>query len=419
MVENTESFRLRQWDYTDKRNLFLFGIGARIFYLTLTFLIFANTVDLVDMVEKVAIGINYFISGQNPYGTWSWYFLHTGETSPMSAIYIYFFNEHPELWLLQYLPSNFFPDWWYVDFFYQYPPLSIIAYLPTVLYPNSMYPMDFRLSFFIINTMFDAYIFYRLVNHGIRWPAIIFWANPLFGMLLAFNSIISLPLLFLTLGLVNSDNPKKVGLYLGLATISYTYSIIVLGFFLFDYLSDTKKLKQFFLGLLIPILIFGAFLAWNPMALLSNLFLSQFGHPPYSFNNTPYGLPALHLTSIPPYVYTFTKPLFSSLYAPTIYSSSIGIIPGVNGFSGVWWGGYIITTYMYIATFIISFYLIIDYFKNHRGELYYTLGYSFIILGLLVLSSPGGFAHYTTIPLLVAILGWQQREIRKKQTINN
>ncbi|MFX1450801.1 MAG: hypothetical protein ACFFCM_08165 [Promethearchaeota archaeon] len=383
MGKNLESFRLRPWDRKDKINVFLCGLASRIICIILTFLIFANTYDLVDMVEKVAIGMNYFVSGQNPYG--SWYFLHAGE-------------------------SNLF-SWWYIDFFYQYPPLSFIAYLPTLLYPNSMYPMDFRPSFFIMNFFIDMYIFHRLLQHKVRWPAILFWGNPLFGMLLDFSTITSLPLLFLTLGLINSEKPRRNAFYLGLATLSYTYSIIALGFFFFHYL-DKENIKEFFIGLLIPLSIFGIFLIWNPTALISNLFFSQLGHPPYSFSNTPYKIPALHLCSIPPYFYTFIKP-----YRPTIYLSSIGLIPGINGYSGIWDGGFNITPYMYFVVFGISIYIVFNYFKYHRDDLYYTLGYSFIILGLLVLSSPGGFGHYAIIPALVSVFGWENRKTRKKNKI--
>ncbi|MHA1299392.1 MAG: hypothetical protein ACTSO9_08160 [Candidatus Helarchaeota archaeon] len=385
MAKNSESFRLRPWDRRDKTFVFIGGFIARIFWLILTFLIFANTVDLVDMVEKVSIGINYFLSGINPYG--QWYFLHAGEMSIYS--------------------------WWYIDFFYQYPPLSFIFYLPTALYPNSMYPMDFRPSFFIMNFIIDMYVFYRLLNYDIRWPALIFGGMPLFGMLLDFNNIISAPVLFLTLGMIYYEDPKKCSFFLGLATLTYTYAIVVLAFFLFHYFNK-EHLKDFFIGLIIPLAIFGIFLAWNPTALISDLFFSQFGHPPYSFSNTPYGIPALHVCSIPPYVYTFTLP-----YTPTIYTKSIGLLPWVNGFSGIWWGGFNIIPYMYVCVFGISFYLIYSYWKNHRGDLYYTLGFPFIILGLLVLSSPGGYAHYTIIPLIVAIFGWREREIRKNKLIPN
>ncbi|MFX1450802.1 MAG: hypothetical protein ACFFCM_08170 [Promethearchaeota archaeon] len=369
-------------DFTKKEKIYLFfsGLGSRAFYLLLTFLIFANNYDLVDMVEKVAIGMNYFISGQNPYG--KWYFLHAG-LSGLSS-------------------------WWYIDFFYQYPPLSFIAYLPTLLYPNSMYPMDFRPSFFIMNLCIDAYVYYRMVKYGIRWPAVIFWFNPLFGMLLDFNNIISLPLLFLTLGLINQDKPRKNALYLGLATLSYTYSIIVLAFFFFHYLNK-ENIKQFFIGLLIPLGIFGIFLIWNPMAFISNLFFSQFGHPPYSFENTPYAIPVLHIASIPTYFYTYIKP-----YEPTIYLASVGLIPWINGYSGIWWGGPIITPYLYIGIFVISAYLIFSYFKYHQKDMFYTIGFPFIILALLVLSTPGGYGHYSVIPLAVAVFGWRWKENREK-----
>ncbi|NVM02513.1 MAG: hypothetical protein HWN67_09275 [Candidatus Helarchaeota archaeon] len=327
------------------------------------------------MVEKVAIGMDYFISGQNPYG--KAYFLHAG----LSGI----------------------NSWWYIDFFYQYPPLSFIAYLPTKLYPNSMYPLDFRPSFYIMNLCIDMYIFYRMVKYGVRWPAVIFWFNPLFGMLLNFSNIVSLPLLFLTLGLINQDNPKKNALYLGLASLSYTYSLIVLAFFFFHYL-DRDNIKQFFIGLLIPLSIFSVFLIWDPIAFISNLFFSQFGHPPYSFENTPYAIPILHVASFPPYFYTFIKP-----YSPTIYLGSVGLVPWINGYSGIFWGGLIITPYLYMGIFIITLYLIFSYFKYHRKDMFYTIGFPFIILGLLVLSTPGGYGHYSIIPLGVAVFGWQFR----------
>ncbi len=376
MLEGFKDFCVRQWDRRDKINVFIFGLGTRIFWLVLTFLIFANTIDLVDMTEKVAEGINYLLSGQNPYG--NIYLLHAGE------------------WGLY--------SWWYIDFFYQYPPLSLIAYLPTALYPNSFTLMDFRPSFFIMNFCFDVYIYYMMVKEDIRWPALIFWTQPLFGMLLDFNNILSLTLVFLTLGLINKDNPKKNALYLGLATLSYTYSIIVLAFFFFHYLKK-ETFKEFFIGLVVPLIIFGIFFAWNPRTFISNLFLSQFGHPPYSFSNTPYMIPSLHVCSIPPYIYTFTGP-----YTPTIYTSSIGLLPWVNGYSGIWWGGFNIIPYSYIGIFAITFYLLYNYIRYHRNDWYQTIGYPFIILGLLVIFSPGGYAHYTIIPLLVAVFGWRYKK---------
>lgn len=382
MEKNSElSILYRQFTKKDKVYASIFGLTIRIFCLILTFLIFANNMDLNDMVEKVIEGMNYFLSGQNPYG--KWYFLHAGE-------------------------ANLF-SWWYVDFFYQYPPLSFLAYLPTLIFPNSMYPMDFVPSFYIMNSCIDFYIFYRLLKYKIRWPAIIFWANPLFGMLTDFNSIMSLPLLFLTLGLLNCDKPFKNAFYLGLATLAYTYSIIVLAFFFFYYLNK-ENIKKFFLGLLIPLVIFGIFFAWNPKAFISDLFISQFGHPPYSFETTPYNVPVLHITSIPPYFYTYIKP-----YTIVFYPSSIGLVPYVNGFLGFYLGGFNITSYMYIFSLGIAVYLVFKYIIYHRKDLYYTVGYPFIILGLLVISSSGGFAHYTIIPLLVAVFAWRQRDVHKKE----
>ncbi len=279
--------------------------------------------------------------------------------------------------------------------YFNYPPIAILFHLPALLWPgpHSIGTIDFMPGFFLLHTIFDFITYYRLYQAGhTRAPGMI-WINP--GMVFVnIITFLSLPLLLLTLTMLNIDDPFRCGLYASLLATSYQIGIVFLPFFIIYYFHQ-NKLTPIILGMLPAILITGLFFILNPIGLFHDLIVAQFllrypinwmdPNPTSPFFNRYYPLAFLFMGSIPALIFNFAIGLgVQPEYAPRL------ALP------------------MILLVGLLGLILLIQLYKKPRRGL--SILFSGLILALLIASTTEGIAHYWVLTILLPFHAWRYRE---------
>ncbi len=316
--------------------------------------------DITDMNELLFKGIDNLLHGISPYGQ-----------SYSLATFGGAFNQS----------------------YFNYPPFAIIFHLPVLLWPGpqSLGTLDFMPGFFLLHTLFDFILYYRLHQAGYSRAPLMLWVNP--GMVFVdVVTFISLPLLLLTLAILNINDPVRCGLYSALLAASYQLGVIFLPFFIIYHI--TQKDSRRTIASMLPVLaVVLAFLVFSPITFVNDLFIAQFGRPPVNwgdsnpispFFNRYYPMGFLFMGSVPALVFNFAIGLgVSPALAPRI------AFP------------------MLLLVGVITIIFLIHFILNPRRGL--AILYPGILLVLLIASMSEGIAHYWVLTITLPFLAWNQR----------
>ena len=277
--------------------------------------------------------------------------------------------------------------------YFNYPPFAILFHLPALLWPgpHSVGTLDFMPGFFLLHTVFDFILYYRLHQAGYSRAPLMFWVNP--GMVFVdVVTFISLPLLLLTLAILNINDSIRCGLYSALLAASYQLGVVFLPFFLIYHLN--RKDSRRMIAVMLPILaVVLAFWFFSPIAFLNDLFIAQFGRPPVNwadsnpaspFFNRYYPMGFLFMGSLPALVFNLTIGFgVSPALAPRV------ALP------------------MLILVGILALLLLVHFVRNPRRGL--AILYPGFLLALLIASMSEGIAHYWVLTITLPFLAWNQR----------
>ncbi len=343
-----------------RENEFWAGIIVRLVTLV-GFIMFLNVAgDLTDMNELVFKGMANLLQGVNPYG--QTYLLHTF-AGPFTQEY------------------------------FNYPPFAILFHLPTVLWPGpqSIGTMDFMPAFFLLHWFFDFVTYYRLWQGGHRIISKIIWINPFF-VFVNIITFISLPLMLLTLSLMNLNNPIRSCIYAMLLTATYQMGAIFLPFLLIHHWRR-GQLRLSLLGMIPVLLVLLPFLFWNPFALVSDLFIHQVGRPPVNW---------LDSNNLSPYYNRYYPLAFLFMGSIPSWAFNIGIFLGIPPPLAP----QIAPTMMFIVA-VLGIFGVVYFIKYSRKAL--AIFIPGILLAFFIASTAEGLAHYWVLCLTLPFLFYAQR----------
>jgi hypothetical protein len=337
------------------------GIIVRIATL-IGFFMFLNVAgDLTDMNELVSKGMINLLHGVNPYGQSYSLFTFAG---PFTQDY------------------------------FNYPPFAILFHLPVLLWPGpqSIGTMDFMPGFFLLHWFFDFITYYRLWQNQHRIISKLIWMTPFF-VFVDIITFMSLPLMLLTLSLLNLEKPIRNGFYTMLLGATYQMGAIFIPFLLV-YHWQSERLHLNLLGMLPVAIVVLLFFLWNPILIISDLFIQQVGRPPVNwwdnsnlspYYNRYYPLAFLFMGSLPSWAFNFgiifgvPPPI-----APQI-ALIMMIIVMILGILGLWY-----------------------FIKNPRKAL--TIFIPGVLLALFISSTAEGLAHYWVLCLTLPFIFWGNRD---------
>ncbi|MHA2408013.1 MAG: hypothetical protein ACXACA_06550 [Candidatus Ranarchaeia archaeon] len=341
------------------------------------FLFFAlnspNFPDLNDQNQKVLMGIQNMIQGINPFG----------QNYTLSAV-----GDQPRIW--------------FNEAFYHYTPGSLIFHLPVLIYPvywSGLGFLDFMPAMFLLH-MFCDYVSYRaLKRKGLTLAGKILWMLP-FWVFIDFVLFISVPIMFMILGLTQLDDPLRSTLFLGCSAVTYHFTAPVLIFAILKHMFVDKKIIKVLLGLLPTIGILAFFQGWcmiqgTPTLMIDDLFFSQTTRV-----YIPWGDKILDWIA-----WTGSVPAIAFNISQILGFASEPLDLFTNGV-------FRLSDLMMLVTAIVSVINVIRYLRNpSRKRLLY---YSGISLVLLAASTPHGLLHYWLFALAPFLY---YNEVQKNPTL--
>ena len=326
------------------------------------FLMFLNIAgDITDMNELVFEGMVNLLQGINPYG------------------------QH---YLLNTFAGPFTQD------YFNYPPFAILFHLPALLWPGhpSVGTMDFMPGFFLLHWFFDFVTYYRLWQNEHTIISKIIWITPFF-VFVDVITFMSLPLMLLTLSLLNLDRPIRNGLYGVLLASTYQMGGIFLPF-LFVFHWRQGQLRLNLLGMLPGLVVVFAFFFWNPLLFVQDLFIHQIGRPPVNWQD---------FNNLSPYYNRYYPLVFLFMGSIPSWTFNLGILMGVPP-----------PIAPQIAPMMMSFVIVLglislwQFIKNPRKAL--TILFPGLLLALFIASTAEGLAHYWVLCLTLPFIFWGNRE---------
>ncbi len=326
------------------------------------FIMFLNIAgDITDMNELVFKGMVNLLQGINPYG--KTYLLHTF-AGPFTQEY------------------------------FNYPPFAIIFHLPTVLWlgPQSIGKMDFMPAFFLIHWLFDFVTYYRLWQRDHRIISKVIWINPFF-VFVDIITFISLPLLLLTLTLLNLDKPIRNGIYAMLLTTTYQMGVIFIPFLLvYHWRRNQLPLNLF--GMIPVIIVVLLFFFWNPIFFSQDLLIQQIGRPPVNWQDS---------NNLSPYYNRYYPLAFLFMGSIPAWAFNISILFGLPPTVAPK-----ITPLMMLIVAVLGIFGLGYFIKYPRKAL--AIFIPGILLALFIASTSEGLAHYWVLCLTLPFLFYTQRD---------
>jgi hypothetical protein len=218
------------------------------------------------------------------------------------------------------------------------------------------------------------------------------WINPFF-VFLDVITFMSLPIMLLTLALLNVDDGFRSGLYAALLAATYQMGAVFLPFLLIYHWPK----NQFYRSLMgiVPILaVVMIFFIWNPFAFVQDLIIIQVGRPPVNWQDTLSTSP--YYNRYHPLSFLFMASLPSLVFNIAIY---IGMTPmAAPQFAPI----------MIVGVGIFGIFCLLYYIKHPRRALVIFL--PGIILSLFIASTAEGLAHYWTLCIPLLFLFYRQRD---------
>ena len=282
----------------------------------------------------------------------------------------------------------------YQQDYFNYPPLAILLHLPVLLWPGpqSLGTLDFMPAFTLLHTFFDFIMFYRLHQEGYRRAKLLIWVNP--GMVFVdVITFLSLPMLLLTLALLNLDDPIRSCLYGAMLAATYQLGLIFIPFLL-AYHYHRQLLIPALAGMLPVFAVTLPFLLWNPSAFINDLFLAQLGRGYVNWFEASPASPYYN----PYYPATF---LFMGSLPAVIFNAAIllGLPPDLAPRTAL---------PMMLGVAVLALLLFIHFLRHPRKGL--AILYPGTILALLIGSTATGLAHYWVLTVPLTYLAWAQRD---------
>jgi hypothetical protein len=330
--------------------------------------------DLTDMNELVFKGMANFVHGINPYG--QSYLLHT-------------------------FAGPFTQD------YFNYPPFAILFHLPALIWlgPQSIGTMDFMPAFFLLHWFYDFVTYYHLWQNRHRKISKIIWINPFF-VFVDIITFMSLPLMLLTLALLNLDNPFRSGIYVMLLATTYQMGAVFIPFLLVLHW-HRGQLRQNLLGMLPVLIVVLLFFLWGPLLFISDLFIQQIGRPPINWQD---------YNNFSPYYNRYYPLTFLFMGSIPSWAFNIGVFLGIPP-----------PIAPQIAPLLMLFVLVLGIFglgyfiKNpHKALVILIPG---LLLAFFIASTAEGLAHYWVLCLTLPFIFWQNRDaldpLHKSTDISN
>jgi len=317
--------------------------------------------DLTDMNELVFKGMANLLQGINPYGQ-------------------------------NYLLNTFAGS--YTQDYFNYPPFAILFHLPTALWLglHSIGTMDFMPAFFLLHWFFDFITFYRLWQNEHRVISKIIWINPFF-VFVNVITFMSLPLMLLTLMLINLDKPVRSGAYAVLLATTYQMGAVFIPFLLI-YHWKAGQLSWSLLGMLPFLLISLLFFFWNPILFVRDLLVMQVGRPHINW---------LDSDSLSPY-YNRYYPLaflFMGSFPSWVFNIGIGL-----GFSPPLSPQ--IAYVMMLMVMVFAIFGLVYFIRNPRWA--QAILIPGLLLAFFIASTAEGLAHYWVLCMTLPFLFWRYRD---------
>lgn len=337
------------------------GIFVRIATL-FGFLLFLNIAgDLTDMNELVFKGLANLLNGVNPYG--QSYLLHT-------------------------FAGPFTQD------YFNYPPFAIIFHLPSLLWPGpqSVGTMDFMPAFFLLHWFFDFVTYYRLWQDDHTTISKIIWINPFF-VFVNIITFMSLPLMLLSLSLLNLNRPVRCGVYAALLAATYQMGAIFLPF-LFIFYWRKGQFRLNLLGMLPIVIVVLVFFFWNPILFVQDLVIQQIGRPPVNWQD---------YNNLSPYYNRYYPLVFLFMGSIPSWAFNIGILFGVPPPIAPQ-----IAPMMLLLVAILGIIGLWFFIKNPRKAL--AIFIPGVLLALFIGSTAEGLAHYWVLCLTLPFIFWRNRD---------
>jgi SAM-dependent methyltransferase len=324
------------------------------------FLLFLDIAgDLTDMNELVFQGLANLLHGICPYG---------------------------QTYVLATYAGSF------VQTYFNYPPFAVLFHLPTLLWPGpqSLGTIQFMPGILLVHTAFDFILYYRLHQAGHSRAELMLWVNP--GMVfIDIITFVSLPLLLVTLTILNLDKPVRTGLYSSLLAASYQLGVIFLPFILL-YQYRRRQLTKTIMGLLPVLGVVLAFFLWNPTAFVNDLLLAQLGRGYVNWLDA--NPMSVHYNRYYPAAFLFMGSLPS-----VIFNIAIGLgIPPSDAPQ--------IALPMMAVVGIAAVALLVHFARNPRKGL--AILYPGCLLALLIASGSEGLTHYWVMTITLPFLAWAQ-----------
>ncbi len=341
------------------------GFWAGVIVRTATimgFIIFLNIAgDIVDMNELVFKGMANFVALINPYG---------------QTYTLYTFNGP------------------YTQDYFNYPPFAILFHLPTLLWfgSQSIGTMDFMPSFFILHTFFDFITYYRLWQENHKVISKLIWINPFF-VFIDVITFMSLPLMLLTLTILNLENPIRSGVYSVCLAATYQMGAIFIPFLLIYYWRR-GQLRLTFFGMIPPFAIVFIFLLWNPILFVQDLVIHQIGRPPvYWFDSNPL---SPYYNRYHPLIFLFMGSIPSVVFNIAIF---LGVPPPMAPqFAPL----------MMAFVAVLGILALMYFFNNYRKA--FMIFLPGVLLTLFIASTAEGLAHYWVLCITLPFLFWRQKD---------
>jgi hypothetical protein len=206
-------------------------------------------------------------------------------------------------------------------------------------------------------------------------------------------TFLSLPLMFLTLALLNIDNGFRSGFYSLMLAGSYQMGAIFIPFILI-YQWRRKQLTQTTLGMLPAVIVMLLFLIWNPILMIRDLVVIQIGRPPVNWFDT---------NPISPYYNRYYPAAFLFYGSIPSIVFNLAIMMGVPPelapqFAPV----------MMAGVAILGIVSLIYFFKHPRKAL--AILFPGVLLALFIASTAEGLAHYWVLCITLPHLFWRRRQ---------
>jgi hypothetical protein len=244
---------------------------------------------------------------------------------------------------------------------------------------------------FLVHTAFDFILYYRLHQAGHSRAELMLWVNP--GMVfIDVITFISLPLLLLTLTILNLDDPVRSGLYSSLLAASYQLGVIFLPFLLV-YQYARRQLSKTVISILPVLGVVSIFFLCNPTAFVHDLVVAQLGRgyvnwleadPASPFYNRYYPAGFLFMGSLPSLIFNI--------------AIGLGIPPG---------NAPQIALPLMAVVGVATVALLVHFARNPRKGL--AILYPGCLLVLLIASGTEGLTHYWVMTVTLPFLAWAQR----------